>query len=58
MASRVARAKAVADTLIQASTKEQDNGLKAKGKDNGAKAKAEKAKARAGAKAKEKESMA
>ena len=59
MANRSVQAKAEANTLIQVSTKEQDRGLRAKGKDNGAKAKAEKAKAeKAGAKEREKESMA
>ena len=59
MANRSLQAKAEANTLIQVSTKKEDSGLRAKGKENGAKAKAEKAKAeKAGAQAREKESMA
>ena len=59
MANRSVQAKAEANTLIQVSTKEQDSGLRAKGKDNGAKAMAETANSeKAGAKAWEKESMA
>ena len=54
MASKDVRAKAVANSLIRASTKDLDSGAKAEGKDDGAKAKATRAKARAGLKEREK----